>query len=190
MSGRYDFRAGWTKQINISRIDLARDFSVTDPRFSLEQLGHTYPRRSRGQTSSHFRNSSKLNTLSFPTSSGTTKLKLYDKFEERKSHRLKAFSGKTIPMGTFRFEASFPRDQLNYNHMKTLDLFTPIRLDKMLRGKWVDSNYWVNLKWAGQASLDAHKSGLPAQRINEVLGFAHSSYFGVGGEAIVNGSSS
>ena len=179
LSGRYDFRRGWTKLIDISRIDSARDFKITDSRFSLEQIRHTYPRRSRGQTSSQFRNEAKLNTLSFPTSGGTTKIKLYDKFEERKNHPVKSFPGNPIPRGTFRFEASYPREQLNYSHMKTLDLFTPMRLEKMLKKKWVDSNFWVNLTWEGQASFDAHNAGLTAQRVNEVLGFAQSTFYGI-----------
>lgn len=178
-TGRYDFARGWTSLVSISRIDLARDFHVTDKRFSLEQLRHTYPNRSRGHSSSQFRNSGILNTLSFPTSDKTVKLKLYDKAAERASSLDDSYEGDLLPKGTFRFEASYPRKYLNKKGMKTLDTFTPIRLEKMLRNKWEDSKYWTNLTWDGQSCLDAHKSGLSLERVNEVIGYVHSEYYGV-----------
>jgi hypothetical protein len=178
-TGAYDLRAGWTELVNISRIDLARDLLLTHPKFSLEQLRHTYPRRSRSQASSQFRNNGRLNTLSFPVAEGTTSIKLYDKYEERKGNKNKQFLGKPIELGTFRFEASFPREQLTYINMKTLDLFIPKRLEKMIKAKWEDSKYWVNLVWGGQSAFDAHTSELPKERINEVLGFVHCANFGI-----------
>jgi hypothetical protein len=159
----------WSKDIEVFRLDLARDFHITDPRFSLRQLEHLWPSRSRYKAATHFLNGGKLNTLSYPVADRTTKIKLYDKHVERKNKPIKG--APPILPGTFRFEISIPRYQLKIVHLNTLHVLTKPRLVKLLKEKWEVSNYWNNLIWEGEAMDLAHDSKLPASRVNEVLGY-------------------
>lgn len=159
----------WARDIEVFRLDLARDFHITDSRFSLRQLEHLWPSRSRHQTATHFLNGGKLNTLSYPVADRTTKIKFYDKHLERKNKPIKG--APPIPPGTFRFEISIPRHQLRLVHLTNLYVLTQTRLEKLLKEKWVVSNYWNNLVWEGEAMDFAHASKLPAARVNEVLGY-------------------
>ena len=167
----YEFEDGWEKLISIHRLDIARDFLVSDKRFSLEQLRRTYPSRSRNQTSEQYRNDGRLNTLTYPVSGNTPEIMLYDKHQERLRNPKPGFP--EIAVGTFRFEISVPRQAWVAKHTTTLNLFTPSRLDKWIRGKWEISKFWTNLIWEGQSAMDAHSSGLTTSRINELIGFAH-----------------
>ncbi len=167
---RYVLPEDWTKHIEVFRIDLARDFHITDDRFSLRQLEATWPSRSRNKAATHFLNGGRLNTLSYPVANRTTKIKLYDKYRERLSKPVK--NGPPIPEGTFRFEISIPRHQLRRFHLTNIEVLIPKRLEKLIKEKWETSNYWTNLIWEGEAMDLAHDSKLPASRINEVLGFA------------------
>ena len=157
---RYDFAPSWESQVQVSRLDLARDFQITDSRFSLEQLAHRYPSRSRHQAATHFRNDGRLNTLTYPVSDRTARIKFYNKYEERKRKPLK--DAPPIREGVFRFEVSYTRHALRKIHIPTLDLMTPPRLEKMIRSKWLTSNYWVNLIWEGEsARMLLAKEGYP-----------------------------
>jgi hypothetical protein len=167
---RYSLPEDWAKDIEVFRIDLARDFHITDERFSLRQLEATWPSRSRNRAATHFLNGGKLNTLSYPVSNRTTKIKLYDKYEERQAKPIN--DAPPIPVGTFRFEISIPRHQLRLVHLTNLEVLTPKRLEKLLKEKWEVSNYWTNLIWEGEAMDLAHESTLTTARINEVIGFA------------------
>ena len=159
----------WGRDIEVFRLDLARDFSITDPRFSLRQLEHLWPSRSRFQAATHFLNGGLLNTLSYPVADRTTKIKFYDKHQERQKKPIKG--APPIPPGTFRFEISIPRHQLRLVHLTNLQVLTQKRLLMLLKEKWEVSRYWNNLIWEGEAMDFAHDSQLPATRVNEVLGY-------------------
>jgi len=167
----------WGRDIEVFRLDLARDFSITDPRFSLRQLEHLWPSRSRHQTATHFLNGGRLNTLSYPVADRTTKIKLYDKHLERKNKPIKG--APPIPPGTFRFEISIPRHQLRLVHLTNIYVLTQKRLLKLIKEKWVVSNYWNNLIWEGEAMDQAHESNLSPSRINEVLGYVQCQRHGI-----------
>ncbi len=167
---RYLLPDDWAKDIQVFRIDLARDFHITDDRFSLRQLEATWPSRSRNKAATHFLNGGKLNTLSYPVGKRTTKIKLYDKYAERVAKPIK--NAPPIPKGTFRFEISIPRHQLRQFHLTDLAVLIPRRLEKLIKEKWEVSNFWTNLVWEGAAMDLAHDSKLSTSRINEVLGFA------------------
>ena len=167
---RFSLPVDWAEDIEVFRIDLARDFHISDERFSLRQLETTWPSRSRHRAATHFLNGGKLNTLSYPVANRTTKIKLYDKYAERMAKPFK--NAPPIPEGTFRFEISIPRHQLRLFHLTDLGVLTPLRLEKLIKEKWEVSNFWTNLIWEGAAMDLAHDSKLPASRINEVLGFA------------------
>lgn len=173
----YEFEEGWEKSVSIHRLDIARDFKVRDKRFSLEQLRKIYPSRSRFQAAEQYRNDGRLNTLTYPVSDNTPKIKLYDKRQERMRRPKPHFP--EVAAGTYRFEISVPRQAWVDKHTTTLDLFTPSRLDKWIRGKWETSKFWGNLIWEGQSAFDAHLSEMPTSRVNELLGFAHSVRHGV-----------
>lgn len=174
---RFELPEDWARDVMIFRLDLARDFIVTDRRFSLEQLEEVWPLRSRFQASTHFLNGGKLNTLSYPVSDRTTKIKLYDKHAERKMKpNNRALS---VPEGTFRFEASFPRHQLRLTHLTTLDVLSERRLANLLKDKWETSKFWVNLTWEGSAFDTAHSVDLPSHLVNEVLGYLECARLGI-----------
>jgi hypothetical protein len=96
---------------------------------------------------------------------------LYDKHQERLRNPRREFP--EIAVGTFRFEISVPRQAWVAKHTTTLNLFTPSRLDKWIRGKWEISKFWTNVIWEGQSAMDAQSSGVPTSRVNELIGFAH-----------------
>jgi hypothetical protein len=167
----YEFEEGWERFVSVHRLDIARDFIVSDKRFSLEQLRRTYPSRSRNQASEQYRNDGRLNTLTYPVSENTPEIMLYDKHQERLRNPKPEFP--EIAVGTFRFEISVPRQAWVKNHTTTLNLFTPSRLDKWIRGKWEISKFWTNVVWEGQSAMDAHLLGVSTNRVNELIGFAH-----------------
>jgi hypothetical protein len=107
----------------------------------------------------------------------TTKIKLYDKHEERQEKPIKG--APPIPPGTFRFEISIPRHQLRLVHLTNLQVLTQKRLLMLLKEKWEVSRYWNNLIWEGEAMDFAHDSQLPATRVNEVLGYVQCQSLGI-----------
>ena len=167
----------WEADIEVFSIDLARDFHVSDSRFSLNQLGTVWPQRSRNMAATHFLNAGRLNTLSYPVSKRTTRIKLYDKYRERQVNPVESLL--PIKKGTFRFEIHIPRHQLKMNHSTTLNLLTESRLEKMLKLKWEISNYWSNLTWEGAQIEMAHSHPMPIERINEVIGFIEAERLGI-----------
>lgn len=143
----------WSSHIKISLLHLARDFTVLDPRFCLEQMARFKPVR-MGAVKLIPGTDGRVETVTHSVGKDTARHQVYDKHKERKKvlgnkKQVKAVSA-PIPEGTFRYEVQIPRVALRKSNIITLDLLTPERIDKISLSYWESSNYHSPLVWDGQ----------------------------------------
>jgi len=147
----------WYEFVYLSNIHFARDMVISDPRFDLSQLELLKPKR-MGAVKLILGSDGSVETVTHTAGKDTAKHQIYDKHKERK--KLLASKKKTkvvtdpIPQGTFRYEVQVPRVALRKIHIKTLDVMTPERIEKMALGYWANSNYGTPLIWAGQVAAE------------------------------------
>jgi hypothetical protein len=147
----------WYEFVYLSNIHFARDMVISDPRFDLRQLELLKPKR-MGAVKLILGSDGSVETVTHTAGKDTAKHQIYDKHKERQ--KLLASKKKTkvvtdpIPKGTFRYEVQMPRVALRKIHIKTLDVMTPERIQKMALGYWANSNYGSPLIWAGQVAAE------------------------------------
>lgn len=140
--GIHEYPPTWKNDVHYSRLELARDFTINDPRFKLEQLRYIRPQRAKAITATI--NGYDLNTLSHPAGSRSLRLALYNK-----SRLAQSIDPGRYPAGTFRFEAKLPRAQLKRHYLHTIYLGKPDRLHFALEVFWDRSKYWSLLHHEG-----------------------------------------
>ena len=128
------YHANWAQSIDISRIEISRDFTIKDPKFNLEQLKYAKPQRSRGIT--HIINDKTLNTLTHPAASTSRRVVLYNK-----TNQMKDKDPSRYPDTTIRFEVKLPRKQVKTNGISKLAWACPQSLEFILKDYWTKSNY-------------------------------------------------
>jgi hypothetical protein len=147
----------WPSHMKINGLHLARDFRITDTRFSLEQMRLLKPQRMSCVTF-HIGLDGEVETVTHPASRTTARHMIYNKTRERKKALSSTKRNKTVfqsvPEGTFRYEIQVPYRALRDNGIKVLDVLTPERISKMALGYWGKSNYFAPLIWEGQLVSD------------------------------------
>lgn len=173
--------SNWTESIGISELHLARDLTIADARFDLEQMRCMKPQR-MGAVKLILGPTDLVETVTHTSGKGTSRHQIYDKHKERKKALASKKQGKAvskpIPKGTFRYEVQMPRLALRKKHINTLDLLTPDRIQKMALNYWSDSNYHRPLIWEGQVATDLAPS-LTDTEIAQVLQFIRNQSLGV-----------
>ena len=134
----------WRSQIRIVRLDTARDFVITDPRFSIGLFKETQARYAKG-VSIIYKNGV-AETWDSPNSKKSGHVKFYDKFRQA----VKKHIQQPPAEGTFRFEYLLRKKHLQRAHIHTLDDLTPAKFENALRIGW---------KIAGLGELVAHPHG-------------------------------
>jgi hypothetical protein len=148
----HEYPSTWRNDVHYSRLELARDFTINDPRFKLEQMRYIRPQRAKAVTATI--NEYELNTLSHPAGSRSLRLAFYDK-----SRLAQSIDPGRYPAGTFRFEAKLPRAQLKRHYLHTVTFGTHDSMYDTLGLFWKRSNYWKPLLHEGnvhQELLEAY----------------------------------
>ena len=171
----------WTEFIGISNLHLARDMTINDPRFNLEQLRRLKPKR-MGAVRLTIGEDGEVETVSHTAGKDTPRHQIYNKTRERKKlleskKKVKAAST-PVPEGTFRYEIQIPRVALRKSHIYTLDVMTPERIKKMALGHWDNSNYSTPLIWEGQIATEM-STVLTDSEIAESLQYIRNQHLGV-----------
>ena len=134
----------WPSHIKINGLHLARDFRITDTRFSLEQMRLLKPQRMSCVTF-HIGLDGEVETVTHPASRTTARHMIYNKTRERKKALSSTKRNKTVfqsvPDGTFRYEIQVPYRALRDNGIKVLDVLTPERISKLALNYWGRSNF-------------------------------------------------
>ena len=147
----------WTESVGISNLHLARDMSISDPRFNLEQFRCIKPKR-MGAVRLIIGADGEVETVTHTAGKDTPRHQIYNKYRERKKLLAsnKQFKAATtpVPEGTFRYEIQVPRVALRKSHIYTLDVMTPERISKIGLGYWDNSNYSTPLIWEGQIATE------------------------------------
>ena len=120
----------WRSQIRIVRLDTARDFTITDPRFSISLFKETQARYAKG-VSIIYKNGV-AETWDSPNSKKSGHVKFYDKFRQAVKKRIKQVPAE----GTFRFEYLLRKKHLQRAHIHTLEDLTPAKFENALRIGW------------------------------------------------------
>jgi hypothetical protein len=171
----------WTEHIGISTIHLARDLSITDPRFNLEQLRLLKPKR-MGAVKLIIGSDGEVETVTHTAGKDTARQQIYNKHRERKkllgSNKRTKSASTPIAEGTYRYEIQVPRVALRKNHIYTLDVMTPERLHKMALGHWDNSNYSTPLIWEGQIGAEM-STVMSDSEIAESLQYIRNLHLGV-----------
>jgi len=137
-----DYPTIWARDVQYSRLELARDFTINNPRFKLEQMRYFRPSRAKAITATI--NDYSLNTLSHPAGSQSARLTIYNK-----SLQAKLREPGRYPDGTFRFEAKLPRKLLKRNYIPTVHQGSEDNLHYSIKEFWQRSNYWKPLLYEG-----------------------------------------
>lgn len=130
--------SNWVQNVLCSRLDLAQDFIVSDPRFHVAQLKNRRPKYARGVA--NYINGKRVNTVTHPASDKGSVIKIYDKYEERKKRSTKE-PIKVNTKGHVRFEVMMKYKDLKSANLLTLANCQPLALTKQLEEYWQKSNY-------------------------------------------------
>ena len=133
----------WPAKILCTRLDLAQDFYIDDPRFHLHQLRLRRPSYARGATN-HI-NGKKINTVTHVSSEKNARMKIYDKYQEHKKRNRKndadRKSGVNLQPGHIRFEVSLKYKDMRDYGLLSLSSCKEIMLKKAIEHQWDRSNY-------------------------------------------------
>jgi hypothetical protein len=162
--------AKWQDTVVISSLDVTRDFSTTDKRFSMEQMSALHPKGYR--TVVHYRKDGDLETITHTSGRKSPKFKIYNKSKERKA---KIKSGarhlREFQEPTFRFEVHVPRTYLVKKFK--IDTLTSLSESKFLaiaNELWNTSNFSMPLVWAGQKTQELIDSSEYSEEVCEFVG--------------------
>lgn len=126
-------------EARLHRLDLARNFVVTDPRWNVKLLLHEVPKY-QGNVVAYL-NKGVLNTLSFGRTT-RKRVSLYDKRAEvLEKNRSRDEKLDVPPVGTFRVEAQMSRTALKEKQADTLANLRQVDLWKWLQADFDKSNW-------------------------------------------------
>ncbi len=124
------WEADWRSQVRIIRLDVARDFVITDPHFDIELYKETKAKYARS-VAIHY-NNGVAETWDSTNSKKSGHVKFYNK-----SRQATKSGVKDQPVdGTFRFEYMLRNKHLQRAHIHTLDDLTSEKFEFALRQGW------------------------------------------------------
>ena len=124
------WESDWRSQIRIIRLDVARDFTITNPRFDIELYKETKAKYARS-VAIHY-NNGVAETWDSTNSKKSGHVKFYNK-----SRQAAKAGVKDLPAdGTFSFEYMLRNKHLRRAHIHTLDDLTGGKFELALRQGW------------------------------------------------------
>lgn len=165
------FPIDWASQVTISEINFARDFTITNPEFSIKQLENYYPKYSRKSVRYSDCKTGELETLDGKRSPNKVNHTFYNK--RKKEESAKVISKKDFSENTFRYEIKIPLTKIKEFDILTLDKINETTGGAILHQAWKDSNYHLPLISEASA-IRLIKDNFPPKIANEYIGFANS----------------
>ena len=160
----------WPDQVLLYSVDLARDFNVEDPKFSLTQLTPYNPKNFT-DTVLYF-NNGQPNTLTHVSSKKAQTHKIYNKSAERNSRkRMKANQLPDLPSGVFRYEIRLKSRNLKEENVRVLSDLSDLKVLNLGRRFWEKSNYGSPLVWEGQFLEDLQSWDITESHAYEIYGY-------------------
>lgn len=160
----------WQETVVLNAIDIARDFTTKESRFSMKQMGDIHPKGYPAIV--HYQNDGQLNTLTHTSGRKSPRFKFYNKAVERAKKIKEGRVGLVeFQRPTYRFEVHIPRTYLK----KTLsiDTLADLTADEFFRIAhlmWEKSNFSTPLVWEGQKTQELLDAGAPHSQVFEFLG--------------------
>ncbi len=134
--------ADWSSKVLCTKLDLAQDFYVDDPRFQLNQLRLRRPSYARG-TTNHI-NGKRINTVTHVSSEKNARMKIYDKYQEHKKRNRKndadRKNGIQLKPGHVRYEVSLRYKDMRDYGLLSLSSCKEKMLTRALENQWDKSN--------------------------------------------------
>jgi len=165
----------WANEVWVSLLHLSADFKALDKKFSLSQLEGVQPSRTKAALS--YRNKGILNTLTHVASAKTTRVSLYNKFNERQGKPEP--DAPPVAPNTYRFEVQLPRKSIAKASLGRLGGCTESNSAARLLQKWKDSGFHKDLVWEGAMVQVIHSSQLSNTEKNELIGYQLACQYGV-----------
>jgi hypothetical protein len=165
----------WADEVWVSVLHLSADFKALDEKFALSQLEGVQPSRTKAALS--YRNKGVLNTLTHVASAKTTRVSLYDKFNERLAKPEP--DAPPVAPNTYRFEVQLPRKSIAKSPLSRLGGCTESNTAARLSQKWKDSGFQKDLVWEGSMVQVIHSSQLSNTEKNELIGYILACQYGV-----------
>jgi hypothetical protein len=165
----------WANEVWVSLLHLSADFKGLDEKFSLSQLEGVQPSRTKAALS--YRNKGVLNTLTHVASAKTTRVSLYNKFNERQGKPEP--DAPAVEPNTYRFEVQLPRKSIAKSALGRLGGCTEPNTAARLSQKWKDSGFHQDLVWEGSMVHVIHSSKLSNNEKNELIGYLLACQYGV-----------
>ena len=169
------YPADWADEVWVSVLHLSADFKELDKKFALSQLEGVQPSRTKAALS--YRNRGMLNTLTHVASAKTTRVSLYDKFNERQAKPEP--DAPPVAPNTYRFEVQLPRKSIAKSPLSRLGGCTESNTAARLSQKWKDSGFQKDLVWEGSMVQVIHSSQLSNTEKNELIGYILACQYGV-----------
>jgi hypothetical protein len=165
----------WANEVWVSVLHLSADFIALDEKFTLSQLEGVQPSRTKAALS--YRNKGVLNTLTHVAAAKTTRVSLYNKFNERQG-KPEPDAPPVLP-NTYRFEVQLPRKSIAKTPLNRLGGCTESNTATRLSQKWKDSGFSKDLVWEGSMVQVIHASQLSNTEKNELIGYLLACQYGV-----------
>ena len=169
----------WQETVVLNAIDIARDVTTKDSRFSMNQMGEIHPKGYPAIV--HYRNDGQLNTLTHTSGRKSPRFKFYNKAVERaKKIKEGRVALEEFQVPTYRFEVHIPRTYLKKTlSIDTLADLTPDEFFRIAHLMWEKSNSSTPLVWEGQKTQELLNAGAPRSQVFEFLGSVEARYQGV-----------
>jgi len=158
----------WVSQVKIRRIDIARDFQISDPgpmRKTLETVVSRYQR----ERAVH---SSKGNGWTISNKSKSSGVdRFYDKTAEALAKNAAGAAKHSVPAGTYRFEAALREQRIDAAALTTLDQVTSQKVWDGLSSRWAQTRWGTPITSGGglQVVLDTLSPNMALR----ILGYLH-----------------
>jgi len=160
----------WQETVVLNAIDIARDFTTKESRFSMRQMGDIHPKGYPAIV--HYQNHGQLNTLTHTSGRKSPRFKFYNKTVERAKKIKEGRVGLVeFQVPTFRFEVHIPRTYLKKTlSIDTLADLTAEEFFRISHCMWEKSNFSTPLVWEGQKTQELLDAGAPLAQVFEFLG--------------------
>jgi hypothetical protein len=163
----------WQSQIRIVRLDVARDFLITDPLFSIDHFKNSKARHARGVSVIY--NDGVAETWDSPNSKKSGHVKFYNKTRQAIKKGVK----QPPSDGTFRFEYLLRNKHLQRAHIHTLADLTPEKFEYALRLGWDIAGLGKPLTHPMGWLIKLNNSILSPEQKTQVIGYLHANELGV-----------
>jgi hypothetical protein len=163
----------WRSQIRIVRLDVARDFYITDPLFNIDLFKETKAKYARS-VAIHYKNGI-AETWESTNSRKSGHVKFYNKYRQATKAGVK-----DMPLvGTFRFEYMLRNKHLQKAHIHTLEDLTPAKFEYAMRQGWDISELGKPVMHPSAWIKQIHDSELPPETKSGVIGFLQAELIGL-----------